>query len=107
MKRRLRFALDYAPEVYEHLDAIESKYHRLIAETIREQLAYTPEVKTRNRKLLEEPTAFGATWELRCGPKNSIRVFYEVDNAEKVVTILAIGVKEGNRLWVGREELRL
>src|SRR3972149_752423 len=106
MKRRPKFALDYAPEVYEHLDSIESKYHRLIAGTIKEQLSHTPEVKTKNRKPLEEPTSFGATWELRFGPRNSFRVFYEVDNAEKVVTILAIGVKEGSRLLMGGEEVR-
>ena len=106
MKRRPKFTLDYAPEVYANLDAIASKYHRLIAETIKEQLSHTPEVKTKNRKPLEEPTSFGATWELRFGPRNSFRVFYEVDNAEKVVTILAIGVKEGSRLLMGGEEFR-
>jgi len=105
--RRSKFTLDYAPEVYEHLKSIERKYHRLVAATIKEQLSHTPEVKTKNRKPLEEPTSFGATWELRFGPKNSFRVFYEVDHAEKAVTVLAIGVKEGNRLFIGGEEFML
>jgi mRNA-degrading endonuclease RelE of RelBE toxin-antitoxin system len=35
------------------------------------------------------------------------RVFYEVDQVEKVVTVLAIGVKEGNRLFISEEELKL
>jgi hypothetical protein len=78
-----------------------------VAETIKEQLSHTPEVKTRNRKPLEEPTSFGATWELRFGPKNSFRVFYEVDHAEKAVAVLAIGVKEGNRLFIGGQEFEL
>jgi mRNA-degrading endonuclease RelE of RelBE toxin-antitoxin system len=106
MRRRSQFFLDYAPEVYEHLSSIERKYHRLIAATIREQLSHTPEVNTRNRKPLEEPTSFGATWELRFGPKNSFRIFYEVDNAERAVTILAVGVKEGNRLFIGGQEFQ-
>jgi mRNA-degrading endonuclease RelE of RelBE toxin-antitoxin system len=104
MKRQSGYRFDYAPEVYDHLDAIESKYHRLISATIKEQLSHTPEVKTRNRKPLEEPTSFGATWELRFGPKNSFRVFYEVDDTERAVTILAIGVKQGNRLFIGGQE---
>lgn len=107
MARQPKFTLDYAPEVYEHLNSIERKYHRLVAETIKEQLSHSPEVKTKNRKPLEEPTSFGATWELRFGPKNSFRVFYEVDHAEKAVTVLAIGVKEGNRLFIGGQEFML
>lgn len=107
MRRRPLFTLDYAPEVYDHLDSVETKHHRLIAETIKEQLSRTPAVKTRNRKPLEEPTAFGATWELRFGPNNSFRVFYEVDHAEKAVTILAIGVKEGSRLLISGQEFKL
>jgi mRNA-degrading endonuclease RelE of RelBE toxin-antitoxin system len=106
MRRRPRFALAYAPEVYDHLEAVEPKHHRLIARTIKEQLSHTPTVRTRNRKPLEEPSAFGATWELRFGPNNAFRVFYEVDPAERVVTILALGVKEGNRLWIGGQEVK-
>jgi mRNA-degrading endonuclease RelE of RelBE toxin-antitoxin system len=107
MRRRARFALVYATEVYDHLDSIETKYHRLIRETLKEQLSRTPTVKTRNRKPLEEPTEFGATWELRFGPNNAFRVFYQVAQADKTVTILAIGVKEGNRLFISGQEFIL
>jgi hypothetical protein len=31
-------------------------------------------------------------------------VFYEIDSAEQTVQVLAIGVKEGNRLFIGGEE---
>lgn len=34
-------------------------------------------------------------------------VFYEVGREEKVVTVLAIGVKEGNRLFISGEEFKL
>ncbi len=107
MARRPKFTLDYAPEVYEHMKSIERKYHRLIADTIKEQLSRVPEVKTKNRKPLEEPTSFGATWELHFGPKNSFRVFYEVEREETTVKVLAIGVKEGNRLFIAGQELEL
>lgn len=105
MTRRPRFTLEFAPETVDHLDAIERKYHRLIEKTIDEQLSYTPERETRNRKSLERPTSFGATWELRFGANNRFRVFYEVDVVEYRVEILAIGVKEGNRLFVGGKEV--
>ena len=104
MPRRRKFALTFAPQTLGHLDAIERKYHRLIRQAIGDQLTHTPEKETRNRKPLEQPAPFDATWELRCGPNNCFRVFYEVNPVEKTVWVLAIGVKEGNRLFIGREE---
>jgi hypothetical protein len=107
MAQRSRFAISYAPETYKHLDWIELKYRGLVATTIEEQLSHTPTTKNRNRKPLEEPASFGATWELRFGPKNSFRVFYHVNHEEKAVFVLAIGVKEGNRLFIGGQEFEL
>ena len=107
MPRRQKFSLIFAPETLDHLDVIERKYHRLIRQAIDEQLRYTPEQVTRNRKPLERPAAFGATWELRCGPHNRFRVFYEVEASEQTVSILAIGIKEGHRLLIGGEEFEL
>jgi mRNA-degrading endonuclease RelE of RelBE toxin-antitoxin system len=107
MKRPAKYTLDYAREGYAHLDFIERQYHRLIAKTIKQQLSHTPDQRTRNRKPLEDPASFGATWELRFGPGNSFRVFYEVNSSESLVTILAIGVKEGNRVFIGGEEFEI
>lgn len=107
MPRRRKFTLIFAPETLDHLDVIERKYHHLIRQAIDEQLSYTPEEATRNRKPLERPAVFGATWELRCGPHNRFRVFYEVEPSEQTVRILAIGVKEGHRLLIGGEEFEL
>ena len=64
-------------------------------------------METRNRKPLKRPVAFEAEWEIRLGPDNRFRVFYEVDREERVVYILAIGVKERNRLYIGGEEVEL
>ena len=107
MPRQARFRLIFAPETIEHLDAIELKYHRLIARTIDKQLSLTPESQARNRKPLEPPAPYEATWELRFGPGNRFRVFYEVDSMEHTVWVLAIGVKMGSRLLIGREEFEL
>ena len=104
MTKSPKFALVFAPEVVVHLRAIEHKHHNLIQTTMDEQLAFTPEKETKNRKLLEQPAPFGATWELRFGPANRFRVFYEVDTHSQSVHILAIGIKERNQLFIGKEE---
>jgi mRNA-degrading endonuclease RelE of RelBE toxin-antitoxin system len=107
MPHQPKFELIFAPETVDHLDAIERRFHRLIQKTINEQLTYTPERETRNRKPVEQPSPFGATWELRFGPNNCFRVFYEVDNNEYTVQVLAIGVKDRNQLFIGGEEFEL
>ncbi len=106
MPDRPKFELVFAPEVVAHLDSIERKYHRLIQRVLDERLAFTADKATRNRKPLEQPAPFGGTWELRFGPNNRFRVFYEIESAEQTVQVLAIGVKEGNRLFIGGEEFK-
>jgi mRNA-degrading endonuclease RelE of RelBE toxin-antitoxin system len=107
MTKKQPFALIYDPEVKGHLDAIEPKYHSLIGNTIEEQLRFEPETATRHRKQLKQPTGLGARWELRLGPNNRFRVFYRVDDEQRQVRILAVGVKERNRLFLGGEEVAL
>jgi mRNA-degrading endonuclease RelE of RelBE toxin-antitoxin system len=99
------FALVYAAEVKQHLRAIEAKYYSLIQSGIEIQLSFEPDVETRNRKPLQRPMAFEAQWELRLGPGNRFRVFYQVDVNKREVRILALGVKERNRLLIAGEEV--
>jgi hypothetical protein len=105
MAKKSPFALVYAPEVKQHLRVIETKYHSLIQSEIETQLFYEPEVETRNRKPLRRPILGGARWELRLGPDNRFRVFYQVDPEGRAIRILAVGVKDGNRLLIGGEEV--
>jgi mRNA-degrading endonuclease RelE of RelBE toxin-antitoxin system len=62
---------------------------------------------TRNRKPLEQPAPFGTTWELRFGANNRFRVLYEVDAAEQVILVLAIGGKDREKLIIGGEEIEI
>jgi len=89
------------------LREIEPKYYSLIRTEIEKQLKYQPAVETKNRKPLKRPATLGGDWELRLGPDNRFRVFYEVDTEHRAVHILAVGIKEGNRLFVGGEEVAL
>lgn len=104
MAKKSPFALVYADEVKQHLRGIESKYHSLIRSAVETQLLHEPDVETRNRKPLKRPIAFGADWELRLGPENRFRVFYPVSAESREVRVLAVGVKDRNRLIIGGEE---
>lgn len=102
-----RFELVYAPQVVRHLRQVERKYHGLIRRAIERQLRLEPDVETRNRKPLERPSSAFGTWELRLGPQNRFRVFYDVSTENLEVQILAIGEKRRDRLWIGGEEIEL
>jgi mRNA-degrading endonuclease RelE of RelBE toxin-antitoxin system len=104
MANRGEYTVTFAPEALDHLDAIERKLHGVIESAIDEQLVFLPDKETRNRKPLEQPAPFEATWELRCGPGNRFRVLYDVDSEDRTVHVLAIGVKDRNRLFIGGEE---
>jgi mRNA-degrading endonuclease RelE of RelBE toxin-antitoxin system len=104
MAKKPRFALFYADVVKKHLRAIDAKYHNLIRAGVETQLGFQPESETRNRKPLGRPIVQGAPWELRLGPDNRFRVFYEIEAEAREVYVLAIGVKEKNRLLIGGKE---
>ena len=101
------FTLIYAREVKKQLQVIERKYYALIRNEIEAQLQFEPDVETRNRKPLKRTVVFEAEWEVRFGPNNRFRVFYEIDREQEKVYIMAIGVKEENRLVIGGEEVEL
>ena len=107
MARRQPSTLRYARGVTKHLKAIDATYDSLIRETIEEQLRFEPNVPTKNRKPMRQPAPFAAQWEIRFGPGNRFRVLYDIDEEERVVQVVAIGEKAGNRLIVGGEEIDL
>jgi len=104
MAKRSKFTLTFAPQAIDHVDRIESKYHGLLRRTIKEELTYTPTEETKNRKPLEQPAPFDASWELRCGPDNRFRVLYDANSASRTVQVLAVAVKDRSRLLIGGEE---
>jgi mRNA-degrading endonuclease RelE of RelBE toxin-antitoxin system len=101
------FRLIYAPVVRQHLRAIRRNFRALIRAEVEASLLYEPDSPAANRKQLSAKAGLDVEWELRCGPSNRFRVFYNVDRASRTVEILAIGVKRGARLLIGREEVKL
>ncbi len=73
-----------------------------IRDALVEQLSLQPLNETRNRKRLRANEL--AEWELRIG---EFRVFYDVVEEDKQVRIVAIGYKEGNKLFILDEECEL
>ena len=97
MPYEIRFALS----AKQQLRAFLVGERAMIVAGVETQLAHEPLVEMRNRKRLR-PNPI-APWELRV---REMRVFYEVDEPG-VVTVLAIGMKRGNRLYIEGEEVEL
>ena len=102
-----RFTIVYAPITKQHLRTIEARYYSLIRDVVDQQLSFEPITETRNRKPLKRPVVFMATWEIRFGPQNRFRVYYDVELEQARVSILAIGRKHGNQVVIGGEEIQL
>jgi mRNA-degrading endonuclease RelE of RelBE toxin-antitoxin system len=95
------YEIRFASSARRHLHEFIVGERAVILAAIETHLSHQPLVETRNRKRLR-PNPI-APWELRV---RTMRVFYEVDQPG-VVTVLAIGAKRGNRLYIGGEEIQL
>jgi mRNA-degrading endonuclease RelE of RelBE toxin-antitoxin system len=102
----MQYRVVYTNNAREHIRLVEKKYHSLIRTEIEKQLAYSPQLKTKNRKYMGHSWAFG-TWELRCGPGNRFRIFCDVDENTATVFITAIGIKRRDRLYIANQEVPL
>ena len=81
----------FAEGVEDDLRKIRIYYRNQILDTIEEQLAHEPGVRTKNRKLLETLIPPGQAvvpiWELRVG---EYRIFYDISTTESVVYVRAV-----------------
>jgi mRNA-degrading endonuclease RelE of RelBE toxin-antitoxin system len=99
----LAYRIDYSPATEEHLRVLTARQRAMVFDGVDDQLAYEPAVETRNRKPMR-PNPL-APWELRI---EELRVYYEIaEDPEQVVTIVAVGVKDRNRVLIGGKEIKL
>jgi len=89
------YEIEFTPEAVEDLKALRKFEQEEVVDGIESQLRHEPTVETRNRKKLRPNNV--AAWELRIG---RFRVFYNVDQAVRIVSIEAVGFKVGNLLFV-------
>jgi mRNA-degrading endonuclease RelE of RelBE toxin-antitoxin system len=82
---------------------LTARQRAMVFDGVDEQLQHEADVETRNRKPMR-PNPL-APWELRIG---ELRVYYEIEeDPGRVVTIVAVGVKDRNRVLIGGKEIEL
>ena len=97
------YRIEYSPEAEEHLRFLTARQRATVLDSVDEQLTYEPLVETRNRKPMR-PNPL-APWELRIG---NMRAYYDVEEEpEPVVYIRAVGIKDRNRVRIGKEVIEL
>jgi mRNA-degrading endonuclease RelE of RelBE toxin-antitoxin system len=107
--QHMSYVIDFSPAAEDHLRALTARQRATVFDTIDEHLKEQPGLETRNRKPMR-PNPL-APWELRIG---ELRVYYDIeeghvveDKPEPRVLILAVGIKDRNRLMIGGEEVKL
>lgn len=99
----MAYRIEYSPDAEDHLRALTARQRAIVLDTVDKQLMHQPTVEARNRKPMR-PNPL-APWELRIG---NLRVYYDVEEEpEPVVYIRAVGVKQRNRVRIGREVIEL
>lgn len=99
----MSYRIEYSPLTEEHLRVLTARQRAMVFDAVDEQLEHEPDVETRNRKPMR-PNPL-APWELRIG---ELRVYYEIEeDPERVVMIVAVGVKDRNRVLIGGKEIEL
>jgi mRNA-degrading endonuclease RelE of RelBE toxin-antitoxin system len=96
------YRIEYSPPSQQHLAVLDARQRATVLDKVDVQLVHEPTTVTRNRKPLQ-PNPL-ARFELRIG---DLRVYYEVDEDERVVEIRAVGIKDRNRVLIGGEEVHL
>ena len=89
------YTIEFTQEAIEDLKAFRKFEQKRILDAIESQLRHEPNVKTRNRFPMRPNLV--AEWELRVG---RYRVFYNVEEQERIVIVEAIGFKIGSQLFV-------
>ena len=90
------------PDTREHFRYLTARQRSIVFDSVEEQLVNEPTAEARNRKEMH-PNSL-ASWELRIG---DLRVYYDVTEESQTVTVIAVGIKRGNRVFIGGEERQL
>jgi mRNA-degrading endonuclease RelE of RelBE toxin-antitoxin system len=89
------YILDMTEGANEDLSYYRAFERKMITDEIAVQLVNQPDVETNNRQHLRNNPI--ARWELKVG---KFRVFYEIDADEQLVTVISVGHKEHNVLYI-------
>ena len=101
----MNFIIEITEEALEDLEYFDKAARVTILDEIERQLVYQPLQETKNRKPLRPSSQF--QWELRVG---KYRVFYDVmeeTGEESLVSVVSVGYKEHNKLYIRGQEVNL
>jgi mRNA-degrading endonuclease RelE of RelBE toxin-antitoxin system len=96
------YGIDVTEEAKMDLSYYTAFERKLVVSGIREQLTHQPLLETKNRKSLRDNPI--ASWELRVG---KYRIFYEVNEPAQSVSIVSVGHKEHNTLFIRGQEVQI
>ena len=89
------YEIEFTPSALEDLQSFRKFEQQQVIEEIETQLTYEPTVETRNRFRMRPNEV--AEWELRI---DRFRVFYNVEQQVRIVSIEVVGYKIGSQLYV-------
>ena len=99
----MAYEIQFAESANRQLKALKASDRALLVIQVEKQLCAEPLKATRNRKPLRPNPV--APWELRV---KNMRVFYDVSGGGRnVVSVLAIGIKQGNKIFIEGQEIEL
>jgi mRNA-degrading endonuclease RelE of RelBE toxin-antitoxin system len=96
------YVLDITEDANHDLNYYRIYERKIIVDAIIVQLKHQPDTETGSRRMLRENPI--ARWELRIG---KYRVFYEIDEENQVVSVVSVGHKEHNVLFIRGKEMQL
>ncbi len=99
----MAYTFEYTKDAIEHIRKLPADRRAAIMDQLEEGLAHQPTARARNRKPMHpDRKLYVAPWELRLG---DLRVYYAVEDAPKKVIVMAVGIKERERLFIGGLEV--
>ena len=96
------YRIEYTRPALAHLRQLTARLRSTVLDTVADQLTHEPTMETRNRKEMLPNDI--ASWELRIG---DVRVYYDVLEDSQTVMVAAVGIKQGNRVFIGGIERQL
>ncbi|SRR6266545_1079708 len=96
------YILDMTEDANEDLSCYRAFERKTITDEMAVQLVNEPDVETNSRRRLRDNPI--ARWELKVG---KFRVFYEIDADEQIVTVISVGHKEHNVLYIRGKVVQL
>jgi mRNA-degrading endonuclease RelE of RelBE toxin-antitoxin system len=100
-----RYAIRFSDEALDHLGAMTARQRATLLDSTERRLSHQPTLETRHRRRMQRGReGFVAPWELRVG---DLRLYYEYETHEipqRLVVVVAVGVKVRSRLRIAGKE---